>query len=119
MQIRNPFLLTFPAPVFSDIVPRRRTGNQSQIDGNSRFLKLSGNVHCHIVHTADMPQSIERSNVNADPHKLIYIFLLMHSVKGDVLRGVALLINFAVRKKKHGFGRIKRKILVLKGVDAS
>ena len=118
VKIRDAPLLAFSTAVFPDIVPRRRSGYDSQIHRSSGFRKLAGHMHRNIVHASDVPQSIERRDVCADTHELIKIAVLHQMMKLDVLTRIASFFNFVVCQKHHAAGRIKGKIFLFIGVQS-
>ena len=65
-------LIRFTAK-FTQIMPRRRTGCQCQINRRPGIIQPSRYCHCHIVDSGDMSQRLERGSLTVQAHHLIYV----------------------------------------------
>ncbi len=76
MQVRYALFLALSTSVLSYVVSSRCSGDEAQIYRHTCLIKLTRNEHGHIMDSAYVPQSIERRNIHAYPHKFIYILAL-------------------------------------------
>ncbi len=100
MQIRNPPDLTVPASIFTDIMPCRRTGNQSQIDRHACLCQLPANVHGNMMHSCNVCQCVKRHDLPPKPHQFIYPLPAKTFQKTPILLPIRAFCNLLLLRKR-------------------
>ena len=113
MQIWNSFCFRAFAAVFSEIMTGRGSGYQRQIHRNAGPRQLSGNMHRHKMHAADMTHCVVRRNLLSNPHKFNQIMTFAVFDKMQIFVPARLLFNFFRRQELHAKQRREAVLLLL------